>query len=100
MFEPWPDDASADFTLQRALLQRSAEDGPGTWTDRGPQRGVPGRELPAASLVQAAARTRPLLSNHAKYAAAETSYVRQNSGHQVGTPGLDMTAAWVRSRMP
>jgi hypothetical protein len=43
---------------------------------------------------------RPLLSNHARYAAAVMSYVRQNSGHQLGTPGLEMTAAWVRSKMP
>ena len=43
---------------------------------------------------------RPLLSNHAKYAAAVTSNARQNAGHQCGTPGLEMMAAWVRSKMP
>ena len=43
---------------------------------------------------------RPLSSNHAKYDAAVTSNTRQNSGHQFGTPGLEMMAAWVRSKMP
>ncbi len=43
---------------------------------------------------------RPLLSNHAKYAAAVTSNVRQNSGHHFGTPGLDIIAAWMRSKIP
>jgi hypothetical protein len=45
-------------------------------------------------------RSRPLQSSHAKYAAKVTSNVRQNCGHQLGTPGFDMTAPWARSNMP
>ena len=43
---------------------------------------------------------RPLLSNHAKYADAVTSNVRQNWGYHSGTPGLDMTRPWPRSKRP
>jgi len=43
---------------------------------------------------------RPLLSNQAKYAAAVRSYVRQNCGHQTGTPAFAMKVSWVRSKIP
>src|ERR1041384_4227108 len=43
---------------------------------------------------------RPLFSNHPRKTAAVTSYAAQNSGHQVGTPGLEMTAAWLKWKMP
>src|SRR6185436_16681894 len=46
------------------------------------------------------ARVRPLLRSHARYPAAVTSYARQNGGHHVGTPGLDTTPPWTRSKTP
>ena len=51
-------------------------------------------------LPDRSARMRRLLSNHDKNPAAVTSYMRQNCGHQPGTPGLEMALPWTRSKMP
>src|SRR5215203_1474260 len=58
------------------------------------------RCCPFEAQYHAAARTRRILSSHARYAAAVTSYVRQNAGHQAGTPGLAMTLPCARSKTP
>jgi len=53
-----------------------------------------------AAADQAALRVPPLMISHARYPAAATSYVKQNAGHQRGTPGLEMKEPCTRSKAP
>src|SRR6185437_2851298 len=39
-------------------------------------------------------------SNHDRYAAATTSYVKQNIGHHEGTPGSSISRPWNQSNTP